>query len=125
MDITVCNPGKFHDFLRDIVEDMVATIFYTQSLNSGPKLLNMNKAYVGNSEQGASCIKLSYSSCPTLSFTQLSSVPEETKADPKSEDLTRVNLYIKKEPILALKGGNCLESLSSPYFVNDQSSFWI
>ena len=101
MDITMCNPGKFHDFQRDIVEDMVATIFYTQSLNSGPKLLNMNKAYVGNSEQGASCIKLSYSSCPMLSFTQLSSVPEETKADPKSEDLTRVNLYIKKEPIVA------------------------
>ena len=33
------------------MEDMVATIFYTQSLNSGPKLLNMNKAHVGNSEQ--------------------------------------------------------------------------
>ena len=105
MDITICNPGKIHAFLCDTVEGMVATIFYTQILNSGPKLLHMNKAHVGNSEQGASCIKHSYPSCPTLSFTQLSSVPEETKADPKSEDLTRVNHYIKKEPILALKGG--------------------
>ena len=33
MDITMCNPGKFHDFLRDIVEDMVATIFYTRDLS--------------------------------------------------------------------------------------------
>ena len=71
MGITICNLGKFYAFLCDIVEDIVATIFYTQSLNSGPKLLNMNKAHVGNSEQGASCIKLSYATCPALSFTQI------------------------------------------------------